>query len=231
MGWYWGATAKQVAQRLQGSQVDITVFATDTQTGQERIEVIMDQAKESILGKISDQKTLNALNWGRFDCHIVIYQVQNTAQTAVDKGQEFPGTVDVDTFKIGQNQELDPTSDGLDATEWDITTNTLTVTATKTRGDSFYSYYNCDPDTIQSDQLAALLIEWAALILGREEVFGGSGDDGGLSDFVESTILPNLNEQILGLQENTSIAKLLKLRMCEPFTNPNTATTRKVCRS
>lgn len=228
MGWYWGATAEQVAQRLQGSQTDITIFATGSKTGTQRIEEIMDQVKESILGKISDQKTLNALNWGRFECHRVIFECQNTAQTAVDKGQEFPGTVDTDTFKIQQNAKLEPTESGLasdSGANWDITGNTLTISISKELGDTFYTYYTVDPDTITSAQLAKLVIDWAALILGREDIFGGSGDDGGLSDYVESTIAPALEEQVNALQENTSIAKLLKLNMCEPFTNPNTATT------
>jgi hypothetical protein len=227
MGWYWGATANDVAQRLQGSNLDITVYAIGATTGTARIEAIMDRAKESILGKITDQKTLNALNWGRFDCHQVIYQCQNTSQTAVDPGQAFPGTVDTDTFRIEQNAKLGPTDSGLASdggANWGITANVLTVSVSKELGDTFYASYNVDPDTITSDQLAALVIDWTAVKLGTEEVFGGSGDDGGISDFVESTIVPSVNQGLLDLQENTSIAKLLKLNMCEPFSNPNQAT-------
>ena len=227
---YFGATADQVAQRLQGSNLDITIYAIGATTGTVRIQTLMAQAVESIKAKIQDKKTLDALNFGRFDGHKVIFQTQNTAQTAVDPGQEFPGTVDVDTFKIAQNQELTVYDEGLAATEYDITTNALTVSATKSRGDSFVSYYTVDPDSIDSPQLAALVIDWAALILAREEIFGGDGDDQGLSDLVETTILPNLNEQMQALQEDTSIAKLLKLRMCVPFTSPNTATISRMTR-
>ena len=219
MGWYWGATAEQVAQRLQGSNLDESIYnISGVKTATERIEEFMDQAKEAIYGKL-ETKTRNALNWGRFECHQVIFETQNPAQTLVDPGQEFPGIVDVDTFKIGQNNALSKTDNGISG--WSIASNVLNVSESKSRGDTFYADYNVDPDTIQVPQLAAILIQWAAMLLGQEEIFGGSGDDGGISDFVESTIVPNMNQQLTALQENTSIAKLLKLRMCEPFTNPN----------
>ena len=230
MTYYWGATADDVAQRLQGSQLDITAFAIGATTGTARIERIMDRAKGNILGKIDDKKTLNFLQWGVIEGHKVIDNVQNVAQTAVDNGQGFIGTVDTDTFKIDQNVELTSTEEGLASSNYDITTNVLTVSATKLRGDTFYAYYTVDPDTVEIPQLAELIIEWSALILGREEVFGGSGDDGGLSDFVETTILPNFNEQLMALQENTSISKLTRLNLAEPFENPNTATSVRTCR-
>ena len=226
---YWGATYLDVAEKLQGSNEDASIYATTTKTAQVRIEQLMDQAQESILGKITDTKTLEALQLGRFNCHQVIFQCQNAAQTAVDVGQEFPGTVDEDTFRIQQNAELAITDSGLasdSGANWDITTNVLTISQTKALGDIYYAYYSVDPLTIASPQLATLLITWAALQLYVEEVGGGSGDDGGISDAMQQLQI-DLDNQILSLQENTSIAKLLKLRMCEPFTNPNTATTVK----
>lgn len=225
---HWGATYIEVVQSLQGADTSNTLTPNDYGT-QEEIETIMTRVERLIIAKLP-QPAQDVLLRGKVKCHKVIEDSQNTAQTAVDYGQDFIGTVDVLTFKIGQNQELANTEDGLAGTEWDITANVLTVSATISRGDTFYSYYSLDPETIVLPQLAQLLIDECTIILGRREVFGGSGDDGGISDSAE-TLSIEIQEMLNSFQTTTAVSGLLEMNLCEPITGPNVAKVVSFCRS
>jgi len=217
---FWGATYEQVAQRIQGSGLDTTIFGAGTTTPQQRIEIFMLQAKEGILSNISDKATLSALTRGVFNGHIVIDQVSDTSQTSVDYGQEFVGTVNEATFRIAQNYKLTQFDQGM-TSGFSIDTNVLTVSESKSLGDSFYAYYRVDPDTITVPQLAVLLIDMSAYHLLTEEVIGGNGDDGGVSDFVTNTLVPSINDRLELLRNDSSIAKLMRLNMVKDFASPN----------
>ena len=225
---HWGATFTQVVEELQGADTSNTLAPNDY-GGQSKIEEVMTQEMEIILGYVPID-AFKALTSGKFPCHKVIDNVQNTAQTLVDPGQGFPLTVDQDTFRIQLNSELIDTEEGLDNTNYSFAGNVLSVSTDKSRGDTFYSYYTGDPDTLSVPSLARLLIKMSAMVLMRREVIGGSGDDGGISDTAD-LMAAEIQESLTALQNTTSIAALFKLNLCENISGPNVAKLVTFCRS
>jgi hypothetical protein len=213
-------------QELQGADtsqaVDETLYGTTAE-----IETIMEQVERQIISELP-QQAQDILLRGKIECHKVIESVQDTTQTVVDYGQGFIGIVNIPTFKIGTT-ELLPTEDGI--SDWAIDgSNVLTISATLSRGDTLYSYYSVDPDTIVLPQLARLLIKMCSIVLGRREIFGGSGDDSGLSDTAE-TIAVEISEMLGSFKDQTSISGLMEMNLCNPVTASDVMKVRKTCRT
>ena len=114
---YWGATYTQVTEALQGADTANTL-EPERFGGQSKIEEKMAAAKEEILA-VLPINSFNVLTKGRVEGHKVIDNVQNLSQTAVDPGQEFPGTVDADTFRLARYEIADQ-DQGIDASEYDL---------------------------------------------------------------------------------------------------------------
>ena len=217
---YFGATYLQVTEALQGMDVE-NPAEPERYGDQEKIEERMEWVKNHILGWTTGDVHA-ALTQGRFTCHKLIDTARNPAQTAVDKGQDFPGTVDQATYRQKLDTPLTTTEEG--DTDYTFTDNTISISSITQRGQTVYADYDVDPDTITCPYLAGLLVRMTALMIGQGAVFGGSGDDGGLTDRADEAnteIYTELND----LKNNTSVSSLFKLNLCKPVgaSNPGYA--------
>ena len=225
---YWGAEYTDVITELQGADTNNTPDP-DLYGGQTEVEEVMAQEMELITSYINDDAR-KILESGKVSCHKVIENCQNTAQTAVDSGQEFIGTVDQLTFRISQNVTLDNFSDGLDNTNYTFTGNVLAISTTKSRGDNFYTYYSMDPGSIEVPQLARLLIKMSAMVLMRREIIGGDGEDESTVNEAADAIATEINESLVALKESITPSKLLGINLCQPINNPDVATISRINR-
>lgn len=225
---YFGATVTQVMQEIQGADTGRTIDESLYGTTAE-IEVVMGDMEKDINSYLEPQAQ-DIIQKGKIVCHKVIESVQDTTQTAVDYGQDFIGTVNEATFKLGQNNELSSTEDGIDSSEWDITANVLTISADKSRGDTFYAYYSIDPDTIVLRQLARLLIKMSAIVLIRREVIGGDGAEESEQAEMTQTLITEVQETLAGFKESVSISGLMEMNLCDNITASDTAKSTGWCR-
>ncbi len=215
---YFGATYLQVVEQLQGMDTDNTPDP-DIFGGQAKIEERMDWAYRKILNHtVGDVHS--ALTQGRFTCHKLIDSARNASQTAPDAGQGFPGTVNQDTYRQQLNEPLGATDEG--DTDYTFTGNVIEIDSITALGDTVYADYDVDPLTIDCPSLAGLLVRMTAGYIGTPAVFGGSGDDGGITDRAD-TMAVEIYTELQDLKKTTSVSSLLQLNLCDPVGDGGTS--------
>jgi len=208
---HFGATFTQVVEQLQGMDTENTLNPSIF-GDQAKIEERMEWNYATILDwTVGDVQA--AFTRGRFTCHRIIHSARNASQTAPDPGQSFPGIVDQDTYRQQLNEPLGDTDTG-DA-DYVFTGNAIAVSSVTALGDTVYADYDVDPLTIDCPSLAQLLVKMTAEVLGNGAVFGGSGDDGGISDTADAKAVA-IYTQLQDLKNTTSVSSLLKLNLCDP---------------
>ncbi len=213
---FFGATFTQVTEMLQGMDVENNLNP-NAFGGQPKIEERMTWAYRHILGSTTGDVHA-ALTKGRFTCHKLIDSARNASQTSPDPGQLFPGTVDQATYRQQLNTPLTDTEAG--DTDYVFTLNVIAISSVTALGDTVYADYDVDPVTIVCPYLAGLLVRMAAINIGTGAVFGGTGDDGGITERADQMVT-EIYTELADLKLTKSVSSLLQLNLCEPVGGGN----------